>query len=93
MNLMLSEERREYIFKNYPRLSVLSCCVREFREIIERRRIPLLYLFIEKYKKCDIKVLQSFATGLERDIDAVENAVAYDYSGLQKIILSQDYLL
>ena len=40
----------------------------------------MLYLFIEKYKKSTIKALQSFTNGLERDIDAVENAVAYDYS-------------
>lgn len=80
MNLMLSEEHKKYIFEKYPRLSVVYCCIREFREIFEKRRVPLLYLFVDKYKKCDIKVLQSFANGLERDIDAVENAVAYDYS-------------
>ena len=27
-----------------------------------------------------IKAIKSFAEGLKRDIDAVENAVAYDYS-------------
>lgn len=80
MNLMLSEEHRKYIFENYPGLSVLYCCIREFREIFEKRRVSLLYLFVEKYKKCDIKALQNFANGLERDIDAIENAVAYDYS-------------
>ena len=30
--------------------------------------------------KSEIKALRSFANGLSRDIDAVENAVAYDYS-------------
>ena len=40
----------------------------------------LLYLFIEKYKKSSIKGLRSFAKGLENNLDAVENAVAYDYS-------------
>lgn len=55
-------------------------CIREFRNVFENRSVPLLYLFIEKYKGESIKSLNSFAKGLERDIDAVENAVAYDYS-------------
>ena len=38
------------------------------------------YLFIEKYCKSTIKAVKSFAEGLKRDIVAVENAVAYDYS-------------
>lgn len=39
----------------------------------------MLYLFVEKYSKNLLKPLRSFAEGLKRDIDAVENAVAYDY--------------
>ena len=50
------------------------------RYIKEFQNIPLLYLFIEKYCKSKIKAIKSFAEGLKRDIDAVENAVAYDYS-------------
>lgn len=37
-------------------------------------------MFITKYKDSDIKDIQSFANGLSRDIDAVENAVTYEYS-------------
>ena len=40
----------------------------------------MLYLFVEKYNKSLLKPLRSFAEGLKRDIDAVENAVASDYS-------------
>ena len=40
----------------------------------------MLYLFIEKYSKSNLKTLKSFANGLKRDINAVENAVAYGYS-------------
>lgn len=55
-------------------------CVRKFRNVFENRSVPLLHLFIEKYKSEGIKSLNSSAKGLERDIDVVENAVAYDYS-------------
>ena len=37
-------------------------------------------MFIEKYSNSSIKALKSFAEGLKRDIDAVENAVAYNFS-------------
>ena len=33
-------------------------------------------LFIERYKKSEFAPAASFSKGLERDIDAVENAVA-----------------
>ena len=61
-------------------LQELHRCIKEFRNIFKKRNIPLLYLFIEKYCKSELKALKSFAEGLKRDIDAIENAVAYDYS-------------
>ena len=42
--------------------------------------MPCLYLFIERYKMSSIKEIASFAKGLEKDIDAVENAVASSLS-------------
>ena len=50
------------------------------RYIKEFQNIPLLYLFIELHCKSVIKAIKSFDEGLKRDIDAVENAVAYNYS-------------
>ena len=38
--------------------------------------MPCLYLFIEKYKNSDLKELSRCASGLEKDLSAVENAVA-----------------
>ena len=54
----------------------LMSCIREFREIFQRKSMPCLYLFIEKYKNSDLKELSRFASGLEKDLSAVENAVA-----------------
>jgi len=42
--------------------------------------MPSLYLFIEKYKRSDLTALASFAKGLEKDIEAVENAVSSNLS-------------
>lgn len=38
--------------------------------------MPFLLLFIEKYCHSEISSLKSFAKGLLKDIDAVENSVA-----------------
>lgn len=80
MNTELTEKHKHYVLNQYPHIYELHNCIKEFRRIFEERKVPLLYLFVEKYSKSEIKALRSFANGLSRDIDAVENAVAYDYS-------------
>ena len=80
MNTELTVAHKNYIYAQYPAVWKLHCCIKEFRNIFKKRNVPLLYLFIEKYCKSTIKAVKSFAEGLKRDIVAVENAVAYDYS-------------
>lgn len=80
MNTELTDEHKKYIYEKYPHIRELYCCIKQFRNIFKTRKVPLLYLFVEKYRNSNLKSLKSFANGLKRDIDAVENAVAYDYS-------------
>lgn len=80
MNAELTAAHKSFIYDRYPEVWELHCCIKEFRNIFKIRNVPLLYLFIEKYCKSKIKALKSFAEGIKRDIDAVENAIAYDYS-------------
>ena len=42
--------------------------------------MPCLYLFLEKYRNSDLKELSCFAYGLEKDLSAIENAVAFPLS-------------
>ena len=87
MNTELTEEHKCYVLNQYPHIYELHNCIKEFRRIFEERKVPLLYLFVEKYSKSEIKALRSFANGLSRDIDAVENAgvciVKLNYPKLQ----------
>ena len=55
-------------------------CIREFREIFQKKSMPCLYLFIEKYKNSDLKEVSRFVSSIERDLSAVENAVASSLS-------------
>lgn len=76
----LLKEHHTYIWKEYPVLWILESCIQEFRAIFEHKNISYLYLFIEKFKVSSIKELATFAIGLEKYIDAIENAVASDLS-------------
>ena len=42
--------------------------------------MPLLYFFIDEYMQCELPGIKSFASGLSKDIEAVENAVASNLS-------------
>lgn len=72
----LNPKDKEIVFKKYPLLHEIHICIREFREIFDNKSIPYLYLYIEKYIKSNNSNLKSFANGLRRDINAVENAVS-----------------
>lgn len=76
MNGELTSSHHEFLWEKYKALPELERCIREFREIFLTKNMPLLYLFIERYKASSLKELSSFANGLEKDISAVENAVA-----------------
>ena len=76
LNGELTSEHYEFLWNKYSVLQEIEKCIREFREIFRTKKMLLLYLFIERYKNSSIKELTSFANGLEKDISAVENAVA-----------------
>ena len=80
MGVELSANHKAYILQKYPKLKELIHCVREFREVYEKKSMPLLYLFIERYKNSELKEISRFANGLEKDIEAVENSVASELS-------------
>jgi hypothetical protein len=80
MNGELTQNHRDYLWEQFPVLWEIERCIKEFRELFDRKSMPHLYLFIERYKSSEIKELCSFANGLEKDIRAVENAVASELS-------------
>ena len=75
MNKPIESINRDSLYRKYPIIHKLQICINEFRHIFIYKSIPRLYLFIERYKKSEYASIASFAKGLERDIDAVENAV------------------
>lgn len=80
LNGELTKEHHEYLWNKYNILQEIETCIREFCKIFQSKKMPLLYLFIAQYKNSSVKELASFANGLEKDISAIENAVASDLS-------------
>ena len=68
------------LYEKFPIIYQLKKCIAEFREVLYKKNMPLLYVFIDNYKNCTIPTIKSFALGLERDIAAIENAVSSERS-------------
>jgi predicted transcriptional regulator len=79
-NADIPANHKNYIFNKYPQLFELNICIKEFRQIFNERQMPLLFLFIEKYKTSNINALSTFATGMEKDNEAIENAIGSNLS-------------
>lgn len=75
-----TSEERKALNESHPVLLELERCVRKFREIFETKNMSTLYLFIIEYLTCPLQPIASFVNGLQRDIEAVENAVASEIS-------------
>jgi transposase len=55
----------------------------DFRVMVTKRQVPVLGRWLEEAKASGIKELQSLATGIYRDFDAVRAALATEYSNGQ----------
>jgi transposase len=75
MNEQLEKHQKEYLLTSFPIIAELYIAVQEFRQIFNDRSLPFLHLFVDKFKHSELKSIASFASGLEKDIEAIENAV------------------
>lgn len=78
--LNISDDIQDKLFNQFPLIIELKKCVREFDNIFKSHYHSFMYSFINKYIYSKHKLLATFAKGLERDLDAVENAVSFSFS-------------
>lgn len=76
----ITSEELEIILNKYPQYKVILETIKEFKEILFGKDNKKLNIWIEKSKSLNIRELNSFITGIARDIDAVNNAITYEYS-------------
>ena len=75
----LKKDLKEYLGMN-EELNKIIKCIRDFKEVKYSKKVRKLLYWIKKAKKINVKELNSFITLIEGDIEAVKNAIKYDYS-------------
>ena len=70
----------DFIFDKYPQISEIGQCIQDFRNIYNEKSAALLYEFIDRYSISTSNPIQSFASGLRHDLDAVKNSVTSELS-------------
>lgn len=73
------KDLEEYLETNQE-LNTLINMLRRFKEIIFSKKTKRLNKWIKDAKKINVKELNSFITLIESDIEAVKNAIKYNYS-------------
>jgi transposase len=73
------KDLEEYLEMNHE-LNVIINIIRIFKKIIFSKKPRRLNKWIKDAKKINVKELNSFITLIESDIEAVKNAIKYDYS-------------
>lgn len=61
-------------------LNTIINLIRKFKEVISSKKTRKLYYWLKEAKKINVKELNSFVTLIESDIEAVKNAIKYNYS-------------
>ena len=72
--------RLDYLRVTDEELGLAYQLAQDFRVMVTKRQVHVLGRWLEEAKSSDIKELQSLATGIYRDFDAVRAALATEYS-------------
>lgn len=76
----ITSEELEIILNKYQQYKVILETINKFKEILFGKDNTKLNIWIEKSKALNIRELNSFIAGITRDIEAVNNAINYEYS-------------
>jgi len=76
----LSEEHVATIIEEYPVIGTLYEAVQSFKEILSTKHVDDLSDWIEYASLLGIDEINSFINGISSDLDAVKNAIRYEYN-------------
>lgn len=76
----ITSEELQIVLNKYEKYKVILETIKEFKEILFGKDNLKLSGWIEKYKGLNIRELNSFITGITRDIEALNNSIIYEYS-------------
>lgn len=75
-----SQNQLDAVMEKYPVISDLFEVLNEFKDMLKNKASENLSNWKEKVKKLNIKEMDSYVNGLEKDYDAVINAIILDYN-------------
>lgn len=76
----ISQEQLNKVLLEYPLVDKIYQVVLEFRNLFKSKESSNLDTWIEKVNQLNIREINSFVNGINRDIDAVKNSITYPYS-------------
>ncbi|TCO78832.1 transposase [Marinisporobacter balticus] len=76
----LTSEQLNKVLIIYPKLQDVYDIIKSFKQLVLSKNATLLDRWIIEAKSLGIDDLNSFITGISRDIAAVKNAITYEYS-------------
>jgi len=76
----LTEDQVVSIIKEYPVIGNLYDTVRSFKEIVFAKHVDEIDGWIATASQLDIAEINSFINGIVPDLDAVKNAIRFEYN-------------
>ncbi|WP_242649463.1 ISL3 family transposase [Clostridium kluyveri] len=76
----ITSEQYEEVLKKYPIIGHIYKLLRQFYEIIFSKKCNELDQWMREAKELDICEIDSYISGLKNDINAVKNAINYNYN-------------
>jgi len=76
----ITSEQLKYVLSTYPLYKNILGVVYRFKAIIKSKKPETIIPWIERAKSIRVDEIDSFIEGLRNDIDAVKNAITYEYN-------------
>jgi len=76
----INGEQFKNLLLTYPAFAKIYSLLWKFRAVLSTKNIEQLDVWLNDAKSLEIKEVNSFTNGLERDIKAIRNAIKYNYS-------------
>lgn len=76
----ITKEIFDRVIKLFPEADIIYSIIKSFKNIMFSKNPEELDSWIKRTKEYGIQEINSFISGIERDIDAVKNGIKYEYN-------------
>lgn len=88
----MTKEQLEKVIQIYSELKIIYKIIKQFKEILFSKDNSKLERWLKETRTLTISELSSFISGIERDLEAVKNAITHKYSnGLPERTVNKSY--